>query len=247
MKKYILVIDSGVGGLTTLFKLKEKLPNNYIYFADYKNHPYGTMEPNKLCSNLVNWIAYFSHNFDLAGVILACNTATVVCIEKLRKNFPDLKIVGTKPSIVEALKSGCKRILVLSTPNTAKYCTIPSVLEGAEVIFQPFSTLASLVEDNLNNLSFAHTFLSNNLAQYKSWVDGVILGCTHYIYLKCILKNIFDKNVKIFNSGSSTLKLCAKLFKKQFKSEIKMFSNSDEGIAHVIIAWQLLKEGLCAE
>ena len=245
MKKYILVIDSGVGGLTTLFDLVNFLPNNYVYFADYKNHPYGTMDSKKLQARILTIVAYFSKKFDLSGVILACNTATAVSLDLLRKKYINLKIVGTSPRINDAVLAGCKHILVLSTPNTAKFCKVLNYA-GVDVVYKPLDDLATLVEKSLNNIASIKPIVKNILASSSEWADGVVLGCTHYVYLKHIIIKEFS-SLKIFDSVVYTRKLCAKLFKIQQKNSIKLYCNTNEGKEHIKVAWKILWEGVCAE
>ncbi len=247
MKSFILVVDSGVGGLTTLYALRQQFPNNYIYFADYKNHPYGQRSPNLLLKTTLRNIAMIESKYNISGVILACNTLSVVCGNSLRKLLPQKPIIGTKPCVKSALKSGCKHILVLSTPNTAKFCKIPSNKKEAQIVFLPLATLASEIEENLSDLNLLVPRLREYLIRYIGWVDGVVLGCTHYVYLKKIIPKILDENVKIFENTINTCKLCAKLFRKQAKNEITFISNSEKGREHIKKAWILLKEGICAE
>ena len=99
MKKIIGVFDSGIGGLTILDELKNILPNeNYFYFGDSKNNPYGQKTDEEL-EKIVDEIVKDLIKRGAKIIVVACNTATAKCIESLRKKFPEMIFVGTEPAV----------------------------------------------------------------------------------------------------------------------------------------------------
>ncbi len=110
-------MDSGVGGISTLSAVSALLPNNYIYFADYLAHPYGNKSIDLVRQRLAQIVSSIQKKYPLAGVIIACNTATAMGISYLRTKFPSLRIIGMEPALNSALKTG-KNVLLLATPNT---------------------------------------------------------------------------------------------------------------------------------
>lgn len=118
-KHYILFIDSGTGGLSTLAEIYKMIPANFIYFADNKNCPYGSRTKKELLFILKSIIDEMLEKYDVKMVVLACNTATTSSIDKLRSIYKNIDFVGIEPAIRLASKMGFNRILTLSTPVTA--------------------------------------------------------------------------------------------------------------------------------
>ena len=118
MKQKIGILDSGIGGTSTLEEIKKLLPNeDYIYYADSKNNPYGEKTPEeiyKIVKNIVEFL--IAKNTKL--IVLACNTATTRCLKKLKKEYPNMLFVGTVPAIKVACDNNFKHTLVLATPST---------------------------------------------------------------------------------------------------------------------------------
>lgn len=132
-KEYILVIDSGTGGLSILGKAYRAISANFIYFADNKNCPYGKHKKKEIFGFLKSIIDKVLSRYKVSVVVLACNTATTSSISKLRSAYPDLIFVGTEPAIKLACNLGYKNILMISTPVTAnqkKYRELKSSLNS---------------------------------------------------------------------------------------------------------------------
>ena len=107
MKGSILVIDSGAGGISTLKVLRKVLPyEDYIYFADNKNMPYGNKSRAFLAENARAIIKKVSEDYALKMAVLACNTLTGAAVKILREEFPSLPIVGMEPAYKPAGEKG---------------------------------------------------------------------------------------------------------------------------------------------
>lgn len=150
-KSPIGIIDSGVGGLTILLEITKKLPSeSFIYLADQKNLPYGTKnkkEIYRLSKKLVKFLIAKKAKL----IVIACNTITVACIDKLRKDFPDIPIIGTVPVVKTASKlTKNGRIGILSTKQTAssKYQKdlIKKFAKGLKVLNLGTDKLVPLIE-----------------------------------------------------------------------------------------------------
>ena len=114
------MFDSGIGGLTVLKELRKILPNeNYIYYADSKNNPYGEKSDSELMAIVTNIVDYLISK-EVKIIVIACNTATTRCINRLRKMYPDMIFVGTEPAIKVACDKNYKNTLVMATPGTIK-------------------------------------------------------------------------------------------------------------------------------
>ena len=99
MNRKIGVFDSGIGGITVLKEIIKILPNeDYLYYCDSKNNPYGEKSDIELLE-ITNNIVNFFIKKDVKIIVVACNTATTRCIKTLRKMYPDILFVGTEPAI----------------------------------------------------------------------------------------------------------------------------------------------------
>lgn len=178
------IFDSGKGGLSVFEEIKRILPNEeYRYIADSKNCPYGEKTDEEL-------MEIVRHNVDelkawgAEVITIACNTATTRCIDKLRREYPELKFVGTEPAIKLATDSGAKNILVMATPGTiGAEQTLKLVeenkREGQKIRLLSCPGLADAIEFN-DNVNEKLDELLSGIGDY----DCVVLGCTHYPLIK---------------------------------------------------------------
>ncbi len=187
------VFDSGKGGTTVLEAIKELLPEDeYYYIADSKNCPYGEKSDDELMRIVRNNVDELKE-WGAEIVVIACNTATTKCIEKLRELYPELKFVGTEPAIKLATKSDAKNILVMATPGTVHSERMMSLLkenqkEGQKVELLACSGLADAIEEEKE--------IDKVLASLLEGVrqpDLVVLGCTHYSLIKEKIQNYFPR------------------------------------------------------
>ncbi|MBQ6147653.1 glutamate racemase [Candidatus Saccharibacteria bacterium] len=209
----IAVLDSGIGGTTTLREIRKLLKSeNFLYFGDSKNCPYGEKtdaELLKLSRNNVERL--LKENIKI--LVVACNTLTTRVLAPLRKEFPELIFVGTEPAIKPALESGAKKIVILSTPATARSLeenqlkslnyskTISSSPQSTptspsaplEILNLPCPTLAAAIESRDNRLidETLATLLGDIKKETRAFVESVVLGCTHYPIIKEKIKSYF--------------------------------------------------------
>ena len=210
-----LFIDSGLGGLTTLFQTQELLPNeNFVYCADFKNAPYGNKTPTQIQRIILCNLKQFYAEFLPKSVVFACNTATATSIQKVREVFPNLIIVGAEPAIKPALRKRKKNILVLGTPTTLEHSALIKFLrmnEFSALKFYALPELATLIDKYyLNYPQYIHKYLTEKLSQFKDMFDGVVLGCTHYTIVQEEIKEILG-DVTLFESNlgiAKRLKQC---------------------------------------
>jgi glutamate racemase len=203
------IFDSGVGGLTVMKALTETLSNeNYIYIADSKNAPYGEKSEKEIISLTQQNIDFLlSENCKL--IVIACNTATGISIDYLRKTYPEIPFVGLEPAIKPAcLKTKTGNIGVLATEGTFKgrhfIETSLKYKDYVNIISRAGYKLAQKVEDNTFNDDEAFKLIEEYLSpMIKSNIDYLVLGCTHYpFYLETINKITGDK-INIIESGEA--------------------------------------------
>ena len=153
MKRKIGVFDSGIGGKTTLNEIIKLLPNeNYIYYADSKNNPYGEKSDEELFSIVCNIVDYFI-SINTKMIVIACNTATTRCINHLRNKYKDVLFVGTEPAIKVACDSNYKNTLVMATPLTVNsdrlnYLIKENIKDNENIILVSCDGLANAIENN---------------------------------------------------------------------------------------------------
>ena len=194
-KKAIGFFDSGIGGLTLLNCAYELLPEeNYIYYGDNKNAPYGNKSKNEILY-LVNKAFKYFQKKHVKAVVIACNTVTAECAMQLR-NVYNFKIIGIEPAVKPAERNG-GNVAVLctcATANSEKFKKLINEYNNIDVF--PQTNLAEIIENNI--FCIDKIDLSPLIQQIKNY-DNTVLGCTHYIFIKEVLKkyginNIFDGN-----------------------------------------------------
>ncbi len=200
---FIGVFDSGVGGLNILEKLKELLPNeSFLYYADKNNFPYGNKDTDELL-NITFRITeeFIKRNCKL--IVIACNTATTKCLKKLEEKYSETLFVGITPAIKKACNSNYKNILVMATPATigskkTKQLVQDYKKEDQNVYLEAFPTLATSIEKE--NSKEILEILNNTYLKYKDKnIDAIVLGCTHYSFIRKQLQSLFT-NVTIIDA-----------------------------------------------
>ncbi|MCQ2406484.1 MAG: glutamate racemase [Oscillospiraceae bacterium] len=206
----IAVFDSGMGGVSVLKELRKLLPNeNFIFFGDSKNAPYGTKTKSQvlaLCREHLN-------NFLREGckaLVIACNTATSAAVWELREDFPDFPIVGIEPAVKPAALSGeHPRILVMATPMTIREEKLRRLIEEyedrAEIISLPCPGLMEFAERGELHGKDLNNYLCKLLSPYRDKIlDGIVLGCTHYPFLKDEIAAALPYPVTFFDGAEGT-------------------------------------------
>ena len=225
MDKWILVMDSGIGGSWTLRCLQRLMPSeNFLFFMDKYNAPYGNKsfgELNKIAEENINKIR---EKYQIKMIVLACNTISCVCYENLQGQNCDVPIVKIQPQI-DIKKFVGKPTLILATDNTAKYSkTVLEASKGSNVFVKSFGTLAKKIDENCDNFDAILPFLEQNLCKYKELnIQNIVLGCTHYNFIMPQLKKIFG-DVKFFENSAEVAKECKEILGKN-----NMLKNSGRG------------------
>ena len=199
------VFDSGVGGIGTLAALQRELPRErFLFYGDTANAPYGTKSRDEVMA-CINRIMEHLLDHDVKAVVIACNTATAVAAAELRARY-DLPIIGIEPALKpasEVRKEGS--ILVLATPMTLKLEKFRALYEryGEGAIPLPCPGLMELVECEADDE--ARRYLLELFSPYDlTKVDAVVLGCTHYVFLRPILKEILPETVSVLDGNEGT-------------------------------------------
>ena len=206
---YVLVIDSGNGGKYTLKKIQRLMPlENYIYVEDDKNCPYGSKNRQKLKKISKKLIKTLLSIYPIKLVVLACNTLSSACYDYLKSKFIGIKIIPTLP----VFKDFKKNTLIMCTNATKKYNgNLTRYKNNSKVFVEGFSCLAKQIDENFENLDVLQPILDKKLKKYvQMHINNVVLGCTHFNYIKTqiaksLIKNPEEKYVKLSKCATNKL------------------------------------------
>ena len=212
MDDFIGIFDSGIGGLTVYSKIVEAFKNeNIVYLADTKNCPYGTKDLSLVREITLNNIEYLK-NLGAKIIIIACNTATS-SITDIIDNSNQYLLGVVEPTALYALEhSRTKRIGLLATNLTVSTKVYEKYLVGATVYSEGCSDFVIPIENGQFHSTLMKKMIQNHLQKLPE-VDTLILGCTHFPYIKDeIQKNLPE--AKIIESGDATVMQLKKYFEK---------------------------------
>lgn len=195
----IAFFDSGVGGLTVFEKLKKLLPNeNYIYYGDTKNMPYGEKTEAQLIE-FADRIFKFFEQQNVKAVVMACNTTSAITYEKLKNNY-NFRIYPIIQSVSKVIaKQNIKRIGVFATPATinshAYSKEIRKYNNDTEIFEIACPEWVKIVEGNKLKQPESLLQIKEKIREMEIHnPEKIILGCTHYPYLLEILKQFVPEH-----------------------------------------------------
>ncbi len=199
------VFDSGIGGLTVLDELLKVIPNeDYVFYADSGNNPYGEKNDEELYDITSNIVDYLIDK-DCKIIVIACNTATTRCIKYLRDKYKDIVFVGTEPAIKLACDNDYNNILVMATPGTIQserthLLVNDNIKDHENVILEACPGLAHAIEtDDPND---EEEILKKIYEKYEyARIDAIVLGCTHYPHIKGLISKYFKNAVLLDGSN----------------------------------------------
>lgn len=206
----IAVIDSGVGGISVLRELLKIMPHeDYLYFGDSANAPYGTKTRDEVTKITRDNLCMLKDT-GIKALVIACNTATSAAARILREENPELPIIGIEPAVKPASMI-CKnpRVLVMATPLTLREEKFLSLInrfsDSADFISLPCPSLVELIEKGNTESPDIDEYLEKLLSPFRDTrIDAVVLGCTHYPHIKHMIAKHFPKSVHIIDGGEGT-------------------------------------------
>lgn len=205
------VFDSGVGGLTVLRALRERLPDeHFIYLGDTARVPYGTKSPKSIDAYASQATALLREQ-DIKALVVACNTASAVALPHLVRQLDPLPVQGViRPGAAAAVAHG-KRHLVLATEATVRLAAYRDALLAlspeSEVWEEPCEMLVALAEEGWTDGSISRQIVSRYLDISRAAgfePDTVILGCTHFPLLHGAIRECLDPSITIVDSAQTT-------------------------------------------
>lgn len=192
---YIGVFDSGLGGISVLKEMVRLLPNeDFVYYGDSANAPYGEKAAYQVLL-LAKRVAEDLLDSGVKAIVIACNTATSAAASYLRKRYPEYPIIGMEPALKPAALAGEReRILVMATKRTIeleKFQQQVEMFRSNSVIFPvPCVGLAARIEKGNLDAPDLRELLEKLVGDYKGKIDSVVLGCTHYPFIKKQIRDV---------------------------------------------------------
>lgn len=211
------VLDSGVGGLTVLAPMLGSMPMaEFIYYADNAWCPYGPREVEEVRSRVFSIVQGFVDS-GCAMVVVACNTATAAAIEALRGAF-SIPFVGMEPAVKPAaLQSVTHVIGVLATHGTIKGDRFQRQLEqygqAVEIVQVEGEGLVEIVEQRLCDTPMAEERVRKLVApMVEKGIDQLVLGCTHYPFLRGVFERVLPKGVTVVNPAVAVSRQAVRVY-----------------------------------
>jgi glutamate racemase len=205
------VFDSGVGGLTVLKALRQRLPSHdFIYFSDTARVPYGR-KPREMVREFAAEIVNFLQQLDVAGIVVACNTASASALPELAEHTP-VPVWGVIDPGVEAACRATRtgKVGVIGTTGTIRSGVYQRKLEaaGLTVWAQACPMFVHLVEEGLADSDDARVLTKHYLETMPD-IDTLILGCTHYPVLAPVIQQRAGDSVTLVSSAEVTAEVVA--------------------------------------
>lgn len=230
------IFDSGIGGLSIAQEIAKHLPHErFIYFADTAHVPYGPRDDQnirELTAQAIEWL----YRKGCKVAVVACNTASAFSLDYLREHYGDnFPIIGLVPALKPAvLQSKSKTVAVLATPATFRGQLIKDVVDkfaqpsGVTVIPVTCLDLVPFVESGAQMSAACLATLKDILQPVvDQGADYLVLGCTHYPFLKIAIQSIFGQKLTLIDSGLAVARQTARIL---IKNELLFERNHDSDV-----------------
>jgi len=205
------VFDSGVGGISVLKHIHTLLPNeDLMYVADSKFAPYGNKTPEFIQERAL-WITDFLIGKGAKALVVACNTATAAAVDLLRQKY-HLPIIGMEPAVKPAAAASKTGVIgVLATSGTLKSAQFAALLDHygqqVEVVTQACHGLVECVErGELDSTATQDLLASYVQPLIAAGADTIVLGCTHYPFVRTLIENLVGNDVVLIDTGAAVAK-----------------------------------------
>lgn len=216
------IFDSGIGGLSVLQALRHELPHErFVYLADSGNAPYGDARGDAFVQERTMAIArYLRERHGIKILVIACNTATAAAVELLRARVPELPVIGVEPAIKPAsFSSQTRHVGVLGTRATITSQRVARLVaeHGQRACFhlQPCDGLARAIERStevpapehpeateIRALCARYISALGGFGQKTGQMDTLVLGCTHYVFVKDHLRALLGPDIQFLDTGA---------------------------------------------
>ena len=209
-KDYIAVFDSGVGGVSVLRQLYKLMPEeNYVYFGDSANAPYGSRTTEEVRQLSLAAAKKLTTEYPVKALVVACNTATAAAVELLREKYPEMIIVGIEPAVKLAADRFPKGTVgIMATPLTIDSERLHKLedrwKEQCNIIELPTPGLVELIEAGKAVSDESEALLAPMLTPHTGKLDAVVLGCTHYPFAAPVIQKLLGEGTTLLDGGEGT-------------------------------------------
>lgn len=252
-EKPIGFFDSGVGGISVLKESLKVLPNeDFVYFGDSINAPYGTKDVNEVKRLTFNAVDFLLDK-GVKVVVIACNTATSAAIDALREKYKDIPIIGIEPALKPAVEiSRGKSIIIMATPMTLAEKKFSNLMKQYDkevnMISLPCAGLVELIESGIIEGQQIESYLKEKLKEFMYLdVASIVLGCTHYPFIKDELAKVVGEKTTIIDGSVGTVNQLKRLLtsnnilnEKQSKGIVTIY-NSSKNASLIYLSYKLLE------
>lgn len=255
------IFDSGVGGLSVLQALLHELPHEqFVYLADSGNAPYGDARGDAFVQERSLAIAqYLLEQHDIKILVIACNTATAAAVELLRVRMPGLPMIGVEPAIKPAsFSSQTHHVGVMATRGTINSQRVARLVadhgERAEFHLQACDGLARAIERSteqappenaetteIRALCAKYTSALGRFGQKTGQMDTLVLGCTHYVFVKDDLRVLLGPDIQLLDTGAPVARQTRRMLEQRILLAPEAHSHSNQARPEQV---QLLTTGV---
>ena len=247
---YIAVFDSGVGGISVLRQLRKLMPGeNYIYYGDSANAPYGSRTTEEVRTLTLAAAEKLISEYPVKALVIACNTATAAAIEVLRAKYHDLIVIGIEPAVklaADHFPGG--RLGVMATEVTLreeKFDHLMHRFDGNCTITKiPAPGLVQLIEAGKSDTPETDALLEKLLGPHVGQLDALVLGCTHYPFVSRRIAKVLGPETMLLHGGKGTARETKRRLEQinllQEGTGTVQIISSDPTPASCTLAWKLL-------
>lgn len=227
------IFDSGIGGLSVLQALRHELPHeHFVYVADSGYAPYGERDEAFVQQRTSAIAQHLRARHGIKALVIACNTATAAAVEQVRREMPDLPLIGVEPALKPAaLSSQTHHVGVMGTRGTVSSARFARLLsehsQNTHFAVEPCDGLARAIElatelppaaDLRSSDLFArcarHTQALGRFGLKTGEIDTLVLGCTHYLFVKDELRALLGPDVQLIDTGAPVARQVRRLLDK---------------------------------
>jgi glutamate racemase len=250
------VFDSGVGGLSVLRAMRERMPSeSVLYFGDQGHIPYGP-RPMEQIRKFSEAITNFLLRHRAKIIVVACNTASAAALKYLRERFSDVQFVGMEPAVKPAAEhTRTNKVGVLATPATFQGELYASVVErfanGVDLFQNTCNGLVQQIEQGNLDGSETHRILQDALMpMLERGIDTVVLGCTHYPFVIPLIQEIVGENVRVIDPAPAVARQVERLLeaggtrsKSSTRGVVELFTSGDPAALKSLLPKLLGEDG----
>lgn len=213
--------DSGIGGLTSVMALHERLPlEHVIFYGDTARTPYGSKSPETIREFAVQIVDYLAAK-DVKMIIIACNTVTAMALPMLRERHPEIPILGVvEPTAKRVAEDGCRSVGIIGTKVTIKSNVYPDTIHSFDPQVKTFSlacpAFVPLVEEGIIDNEIMDLTIRYYMDDFvaENDFDRLILGCTHYPLIAHRMHSIYPK-LEFYSSSREVILEAESLLKER--------------------------------